>query len=347
MSAPTDGRLEGISGAFQSQSSTVRQALLVFIILSLYNVVELVVLILSSFRRRRGLYFWSLFLSTTLGVLPYSLGFLLKFFTNINPYISVTMLTVGWWVMVTGQGLVLYSRLHLVLRDQWKLRRVLYMILANVLLLHVPTTVLTYGSNVNHPTAQFINGYNIMEKIQMTGFTIQEGIISGLYVIHTVKILQSASQQKQENRKIMQQLVGINVLIIIMDLALLGLEYASEYAIQITLKGAVYSLKLKLEFAVLGKLVDFIRLARHANSANSFRLGSMRYAANQGAGAPSTRADDPHFYGETVADAVVRQPQNSSEEQLNIPLGMILTKTEFSTSVEKRPPPEYDRENDV
>ncbi|KAL1966074.1 hypothetical protein VTN77DRAFT_4822 [Rasamsonia byssochlamydoides] len=344
MSTSTDGPLDGISGAFDSEANNIQLVLIIFIVLSLYNVVELVVLILFSFHRRRGLYFWSLFLSTTLGVFPYSLGFLLKFFTNISPFISVTVLSAGWWVMVTGQGLVLYSRLHLVLRDQRILRRVLYMILANILLLHVPTTVLTYGSNVNNPTPTFIKAYNIMEKIQMTGFTIQEGIISGLYVYETMKILRAASQQKRENRKIMQQLVGINVIIIIMDLTLLGLEYASEYAIQITFKGAVYSLKLKLEFAVLGKLVDFVRLA-HAKSANSLHLGSLRYHGDQGAGVPSTRADDPHFYGETTADAAVRPPQSSSEERLNIPLGMILTKTEFSTSVEDRPPPEYDREN--
>jgi hypothetical protein len=344
MSTSTRGPLDGISGAFDGESDDIQLVLIVFIVLSFYNALELMVMILLSFRRRRGLYFWSLFLSAALGVIPYSLGFLLKFFTNINSSISVTILSVGWWVMVTGQGLVLYSRLHLVLRDQRKLRRVLYMILTNILLLHVPTTVLTYGSNVHNPSKSFVKAYNIMEKVQMTGFSIQEGIISGLYVFETIRVMRTAAQQKRENHKIMRQLVGINVVIILMDLALLGLEYASEYAIQITLKGAVYSLKLKLEFAVLGKLVDFIRLA-HAGSANSVRLGSLRYPGSQGAGIPSNRADDPHFYGETVADAAGQPAVNSSEERLHIPLGVILTQKEFSTTVEKRPPPEYDRDN--
>jgi hypothetical protein len=36
--------------------------------------------------------------------------------------------TIGWWSMVTGQSIVLYSRLHLVVSNQRVLRRVLIMI---------------------------------------------------------------------------------------------------------------------------------------------------------------------------------------------------------------------------
>ena len=50
----------------------------------------------------------------------------------------------------------------------------------------------------------------------------------------------------------------INIVIILMDLALLGLEFANLYILEATVKGVVYSVKLKLEFAVLGKLVSFV-----------------------------------------------------------------------------------------
>jgi hypothetical protein len=43
-----------------------------------------------------------------------------------------------------------------------------------------------------------------------------------------------------------------------MDVALLGVEFANLYIIEATFKGVVYSIKLKLEFAVLGKLVNFV-----------------------------------------------------------------------------------------
>ncbi|PYH87864.1 integral membrane protein [Aspergillus ellipticus CBS 707.79] len=265
ISSTTDP-LDGISGEIASNGDIFKGALLFFMAISCYNVLELIILILSTFRRWKGLYFWSLLLSGCLGVIPYTLGFLLKFFTPADSTLSVTVLTVGWWVMVTGQAVVLYSRLHLVIcgDDDRVLRWVLYMILANVVLLHVPTTVLTYGANANTDNrdrrAVFVIGYNIMEKVQMTGFTLQEVIISGLYVWETVKLLRLCFVR--HNQRIMHQLVGINVAMLVMDLVLLGLEYASCYAVQITLKGAVYSVKLKLEFAVLGRLVAVVQNRR-------------------------------------------------------------------------------------
>jgi hypothetical protein len=41
--------------------------------------------------------------------------------------------------------------------------------------------------------------------------------------------------------------------------SLVGVEYANYYAIQTTLKGAVYSIKLKLEFAIFGKLIQVVK----------------------------------------------------------------------------------------
>ncbi|KAJ5293447.1 uncharacterized protein N7443_009400 [Penicillium atrosanguineum] len=266
MTDPPQDLLDGISGALASEGYILQMILVTFIGLSCYNVAELVVLVPSTFRRWQGLYFWSLLASGCLGVVPYSIGFLMKFFTRADSVLSVTVLTIGWWTMVTGQSVVLYSRLHLVLRDEKVLRRVLWLIVANFFLLHVPTTILTYGANIVHSgEIAWVEGYNIMEKIQLTGFTIQESLISTLYVIETVKLLRvgAESTTRPGTRLIMYQLIGINFAIIAMDLLLLGLEYANFYAVQITLKGFVYSLKLKLEFAVLGKLVDLIQGSRH------------------------------------------------------------------------------------
>lgn len=56
----------------------------------------------------------------------------------------------------------------------------------------------------------------------------------------------------------MEQLILINIIIVIMDLGLLGLVSASLYILETLVKGIVYSIKLKLEFAILGKLVKFV-----------------------------------------------------------------------------------------
>lgn len=265
MADPPQDLLDGISGALASEGDVLQLTLVAFIGLSCYNIAELLVLVPSTFKRWRGLYFWSLLASGCIGVVPYSIGFMMKFFTRADSVLSVTVLTIGWWTMVTGQSVVLYSRLHLVLRDEKLLRRVLWLIVANVFLLHVPTTVLTYGANIVHSGDKaWVWGYNAMEKIQLTGFTIQESLISTLYVIHTVKLLRLGADvtTRPDARYIMYQLIGINCAIMAMDLLLLGLEYANFYAVQITLKGFIYSLKLKLEFAVLGRLVEIIQGSR-------------------------------------------------------------------------------------
>ena len=68
--------------------------------------------------------------------------------------------------MVTGQAFVLYSRLHLVVRNQRTLRIVLWMIIFDAFALHVPTIVFTYGSN--SPNADAWTGdFNVMERIQV------------------------------------------------------------------------------------------------------------------------------------------------------------------------------------
>lgn len=47
--------------------------------LAIYNGVELLLLIFTTFRRFRGLYFWSLVVSSS-GLIPYTIGFMIMYF---------------------------------------------------------------------------------------------------------------------------------------------------------------------------------------------------------------------------------------------------------------------------
>ncbi|KAF3491590.1 uncharacterized protein GIQ15_01107 [Arthroderma uncinatum] len=249
---------DGVTGAYRGDHFAIKIIIATFIGISWYNALELCVLVFVTFSHYRGLYFWSLLISATVGVIPYALGFLLKLFHLMDTvWLSLVFLTIGWWTMVTGQSFVLYSRLHLVIRDQKILRRVLWMIICNIFILHLPTTILTFGSNSSHQL-RFVPAYKIMEKIQMTGFFIQEVILSTLYIRETTKMLRIAP--KHGSRKIMYQLLGINLIFIVMDLALLSTAYANLYVIETTIKAMIYSVKLKLEFAVLGKLVHLVNI---------------------------------------------------------------------------------------
>lgn len=255
--ANIDAAGDGITGGYTGASLGMKITIATLAGVTWYNAFELVTLVFVTFSQYHGLYFWSLLISSSVGLVPYSLGFLLKFFRLTSAtWFSVTLLTIGWWCMVTGQSIVLYSRLHLVMSNPRFLRRVLAMILIDAVALHIPTTVLTYGTNLAKPHSGWSTGYNVMEKIQMTGFCIQEFIISGLYIFETVRMLRLDPDRTK--RKIMYQLLIINTIIIILDLGLLVAEYMNYYIMETMLKGAVYSIKLKLEFAVLGKLVHLV-----------------------------------------------------------------------------------------
>lgn len=250
---------DAITGGYTGHSLGIKITIATLAGITWYNAFELVILIFVTFAQYRGLYFWSLLVSSAVGLIPYSLGFLLKFFRLTSAtWLPVTFLTIGWWSMVTGQSIVLYSRLHLVLANPRVLRRVLVMILLDAVALHIPTTVLTYGSNLapNGSRQIYTDAYNVMEKIQMTGFCLQEFIISGLYIWETIRMIRLDPDLSK--RKIQYQLLSINAIIIIMDLGLLVAEYRNYYIMETMLKGVVYSIKLKLEFAVLGKLIHLV-----------------------------------------------------------------------------------------
>ncbi|KAM0690585.1 hypothetical protein Q7P36_009353 [Cladosporium allicinum] len=250
----------GITAGYNGQSDSLRIVIIFLSGLAMYNAIELITMIFLTFTRHRGLYYWSLLISS-IGIIPYSLGFFLKF-DNQAPgelrWLPVVILTVGWYPMITGQSLVLWSRLHLLVsgeRGERILRWTKYMIIFNAIALHIPTTVLTFGSNGYGNTETFVTGYNVMEKIQMVGFFCQEIILSSIYIAETIKITKTSLQPSA--KRTMKQLITINVVIIIMDLGLLGIECASLYILETTVKGVIYSIKLKLEFAILGKLVGF------------------------------------------------------------------------------------------
>lgn len=153
----------GITGGYDGNSQALRAVIVVMASLAMYNACELTVMIFLTFTRYRGLYFWSLLISG-LGIIPYSLGFLLKLLTITTgqaKWLAITLLTIGWYPMITGQALVLWSRLHLILdgeRGDKIIRWTKWMIIVDAICLHIPTTVLTFGSNGNVETHVFVYG---------------------------------------------------------------------------------------------------------------------------------------------------------------------------------------------
>lgn len=153
----------GISGGYTGDSEALRVVIVFLTGLAMYNACELTVAIFLTFNRYSGVYFWSLLISC-LGTIPYALGFLLKYMiltTGKWRWFAVALNTAGWYAMITGQSLVLWSRLHLILYGERKetiIKYTKWMIITDAVILHIPTTVLSFGSNGHTNRAIFVHG---------------------------------------------------------------------------------------------------------------------------------------------------------------------------------------------
>jgi len=132
----------------------------------------------------------------------------------------------------------------------------------------------------------------------MVGFFVQECILSIIYIKETLRLIKLSDSVQDdltsvtaveggvkhgaESRKIMYQLIAINAIIIGMDVALLAVEFANLYLIETTLKGVVYSIKLKLEFAVLGKLVQIVHAKSNSSRSHQSNSGLERRTTASG-----------------------------------------------------------------
>lgn len=252
------------------------------ITVSLYNCLELILTILMTFREWRGLYFISLIIASV-GILPYCLGFILEYFEILVFWASIFFSTVGWVMLITGQAFVLYSRLGLIVQNDRVLKGVKWMIIIDAIIFHTLTTVFQYCQAYGGEQAAFDRALFYMEKIQMTAFCLQEFIISGIYLWKTVELLKLVS--KQGTRRVMWELFAINAIIIVMDIGLLALEYRGLRSLERAFKSFIYSVKLKMEFAVLSKLVALVQSSTRSLSATLGDVDSFR--------TPSTAVEEP------------------------------------------------------
>ncbi|KAL4907374.1 hypothetical protein BDW74DRAFT_123706 [Aspergillus multicolor] len=256
--------LPGVHGI--DHDSVVTVVLASFATLIYYNAIELIILCLATFKRRGSLYFWCLLIAST-SLIPNTSGYIILFFRpEVSRFAAITLVIIGWCGTVTGHSLVLWSRLNFVVHNTRLLNGLLVLIIVDAIILHIPTTVLLYGTvSLNENIAHTFNvGYGIAERIQLVGFSIQEAILSGIYVWETAKLLRLRPERR--HHRILAQLLAMNVVVLIIDVVVVIVEYAGFYAVQVMFKPVAYSIKLKLEYAVLGRLVQ---IAQGGSSAAS------------------------------------------------------------------------------
>ena len=217
--------------------------------------IELTLQIFFTFRRRRGLYFWSL-LVCTWGIVLHVLGVILKLFNEGNWIISSIIFKFGWVGNVTGYSLVLYSRLNLIVHSRRIRRVVLAMIITDAIIFHTPIIIFDFGISSPHPDIWYLP-MKVMERIQVIGFGIQETIISLMYIFYTRGFLKDT--YSHQTHRVMLLLISAQAVAIIFDIVLITVDCNNMFILKVVLHPFAYAIKLKFEFVVLNQLLALIK----------------------------------------------------------------------------------------
>lgn len=223
-------------------------------------VLQLTFEVYLAFKRHDGLYFWSIIVSTW-GVAFRAIGWTIEAFVpDANQILCTTFLLVGLSAMVTGFSFVLYSRLHLVIRDRRILRKILAVLIFNGVAFILPLVVAEYGLHSSDP-GKYVSLVLPAERLYALGYFLQEFILGCLYIwTARTTVLHSYVVRK---RKATAILIGAQVLVILLDIPTLMLAWPSPgfgAAVQIlgTLHPTTYAIKLKIELVVLNQLVEMV-----------------------------------------------------------------------------------------
>ncbi|KAI0024081.1 hypothetical protein F4780DRAFT_691047 [Xylariomycetidae sp. FL0641] len=230
-----------------------------FFALACYNSIEIYVFLFATLKRRHKFYFWSMFLANT-GIPIHAISSLLRYLRWAPSLPMSAVIVFGWWLMVPGQSVALYSRLHLVVGDPQMLRWILFLIAFVFIAMQVPTSITFLITSIGPAWAKRA-GYvfDIFERVQPVAYLIQETIISGLYVYEYAHTLRPMEVTKGPRvRTMFRELVCFFVLVVALDISVVLIEYTGHFSAQITYKAVVYSIKLKVASVVLNNLIQLV-----------------------------------------------------------------------------------------
>ncbi|KAH7378193.1 hypothetical protein DE146DRAFT_673340 [Phaeosphaeria sp. MPI-PUGE-AT-0046c] len=237
--------------------------------ISIWSTVPLTTRLLTTMKRRSGLYFYSI-LITSIGISVRQIGVLMVWFTPHCPWaIRRILIEVGSMAMVSGFSScpgnymsTLYSRLNLIAMNYRIRRAVLAMMIFNGFVWHVAVIInnagIRYLKERGHTDR--VPGWEMVhipiEKIKIVMFTTQEIVISLFYVRAAYQYLQGKfNTSKGKARSAMSLLLLIQVIIIASDVAICTLNLVGERQLKVIVHSFVYAIKLELEFVVLNQLI--------------------------------------------------------------------------------------------
>ena len=228
-----------------------------FFALTFYLLIDVNLGIYRAFRRRTGLYYWSMIIGIWACALN-CVGLVLDRFksnaTTIWPLWTAFVLF-GWAVYCPAELLVLYSRLHLINQNLTFQRWLLVYLLCASFVIIVPCLVLNWPAyNANSTVSSLWSPrMAISTRADQICFTVLEATISCVYIWDLLKLLKLKSTVRQ--RRVMRDLVCVNIICISLDCIEVVLVFLNEVSLAFPVQTLSYMLKFKLEFVVLNQLM--------------------------------------------------------------------------------------------
>jgi hypothetical protein len=257
----SDGQQEGPSGTFafggeagkpQDPTNDIFVAGVILLSIASYNVVEVLIWILSTFRHFRGLYFYSV-LITDISLMGFiGLSFLMLYI-GCSPGWPAGLWGIVCAVLQTAQILILYTRLHLVCPHNPGVVRAVRILIVITCIVLIPLLVISgiYAS----VTPSWVATCGIITRSVRITVTVREMAVCAIYCLQAFRELSTIAAHKgRAGEKVMQQLIAVQLAINLMDIALLALTFGSPMTIQLGYTSLVYAIKLKMEFAILNTL---------------------------------------------------------------------------------------------
>lgn len=176
------------------------------------------------------------------------------------------MSQIGWVMMVSGFSMVLYSRLSIIVQNRRTRKLVLTIIIFNGVIWHTIMTTTTVGkawernNNGSRNMAVWMHIDLYFERTHIVVFAVQETIISALYIRAAYQYLKTGFAHKKQTRKIMGALLLVQLVIILVDIAIIVVDFLGYLQMKMFINSFVYAAKLELEFLVLNQLVELSKL---------------------------------------------------------------------------------------
>ncbi|KAI1442244.1 hypothetical protein F5Y02DRAFT_266341 [Annulohypoxylon stygium] len=243
--------------------------------------IEISISLFLLFKRRRGLYFWSCAIGIWGVILQTLFIILADFGIWVDKRVPITLIYLTWAMMVISQSWVLFSRLHLILQQPRILNWIRAILIFTSIVIGSITIVLGTLAQTSKPSLFPVN--SIWDRFQTAIFFVQETTLSILYIYQTRLYLRdlapllkpagsstttsssitrtttaattTSASRIAKKKTLLHHLLYINVLIILLDVTLLGIQNASLFYLAGAFKPAVYGAKLKLEFVILNRLI--------------------------------------------------------------------------------------------